>query len=331
MNTSFENTKKLGVVLLNMGGPDSLEAVHPYLVNILRDPFILDMPFGVLVRPWLSRIIAKKRAPHSAARYEEIGGKTPLNAIAQEQAQVLEKALADLGVDACVLPGMRYWTPLTETAIQEFSKAGMDSIVAVSMYPQYCRATTGSSLHDFKRACKRWIPRAKVSTLESWPRLSAYVNFLSNSITQAVENISTTEGATAVLFSAHSIPVKLAQQGDPYQQQVLETYRAICEKLPSELYTALGWQSAAGPAKWLSPDSKTVLEQLKRDGYTNLIVAPLGFVAENLETCWDMDIDLKKHAQENGFQNFGRIPCPNADKVVMQELAQQVVEILRGA
>ncbi len=324
-------TKKLGVVLLNMGGPDSLEAVHPYLLNILRDPFILDMPFGALVRPWLSRIIAKKRAPHSAARYVEIGGKTPLNAITQQQAEVLEKGLADLGVDACVLPGMRYWAPLTKTAVQEFSKAGMDTIVAVSMYPQYCRATTGSSLHDFRRACKRWAPQARLYTLESWPCLSAYVDFLSNSITQAVENISTTEGATAVLFSAHSIPVKLAQQGDPYQQQVLETYHAVCEKLSGKLHTALGWQSAAGPAKWLSPDSKTVVEQLARDGYTNLVVAPLGFVAENLETCWDMDIDLKTHAQKIGIASFVRTPCPNADKAVMQELAQQVVEILRGA
>lgn len=320
---------KIGVVLLNMGGPDSLDDVPAYLLNIFRDPDILDMPLGVLVRPWLSRLIVKKRAAASAERYRRIGGKTPLNAIAEKQAKIIQDALAKMEILAVVAPGMRYWHPFTEEAILQFSKEKTELVVALSMYPAYSHATSGSSIKNFWHMMKKHLPGVPYAQIAQWPALPAYVEFMNEKITGAIQALGPEAlPKTAVLFSGHSVPVKLIERGDPYQQQMEETYRRVCERLPREVKTALGWQSAFGPAKWLEPDSKSLVSALRAEGMENLVVVPLGFVAENIETLWDIEIDLKAFAMEQGFQQVVRIACPNENEEVMRGLAELIAKAI---
>ena len=326
------STPHTGVILLNMGGPAALEDVPAYLLNIFRDPHILDMPLGGLIRPWLSRVIARKRAAASASRYEQIGGKSPLAEIAVEQARIMEDALSERGLRATVRPGMRYWHPFTEEAVRQIAESRADRIVAVSMYPAYCRATTGSSLEDFRAAIRKHAPGIAALEVEAWPDLPAYVEFLAQRACAALESIEERERPrTAVLFSAHSVPAKLVEQGDPYKNQIEKTFRLICARLPQGCRTALGWQSAVGPAKWLSPDTKYVAGALRHEGARNLIVVPLGFVAENIETLWDIEIDLRECARALGFSQFLRVECPNADARVMGALADLVANRLEEA
>lgn len=318
---------KLGVVLLNMGGPDSTAQVSAYLLNIFRDPCILDMPLGFLVRPWLSRIIVKKRAAASAARYEQIGGKTPLNEIALQQAQVIQDILEEHGISAVVAPGMRYWHPFIEEAIRRFAAEGVTRVVALSLYPHYCRATTSSCMRELRSAMRKHLPGLPLNTIDCWPRLTHYVDFLANNAAKALESLSgKCLSSTAVLFSAHGVPVRLIEKGDPYRDQVDHTFRLVRAKLPPDTRAALGWQSAFGPAKWLEPDSKTVLARFAKQGVENLVVVPLGFAAENIETLWDIEIDLKSFSREHGIRRFLRVPCPNADENVMRGLADLVEE-----
>lgn len=322
--------RKLGVVLLNMGGPDSTADVPAYLLNIFRDPCILDMPLGFLVRPWLSKIIVKKRAAASAARYEQIGGRTPLNEIAVRQAEVIGKALEEWGIKAVVLPGMRYWHPFIGEAVQRLASEGVAQVVALSMYPHYCRATTGSCMTELRRAMNAYLPDAPLATVDRWPQLPAYASFLARETLHALHSLSgAAPASTAVLFSAHGVPMKLIQSGDPYRNQVQETFRFVCAALPPDIRVALGWQSAFGPAQWLEPDSKEVIARMAGDGVKDMVVVPLGFAAENIETLWDIEIDLKSCAEEQGIRCFLRTPCPNADQGVMRGLADLVIEAAR--
>ena len=322
---------KLGVVLLNMGGPDSTAEVPAYLLNIFRDPDIIDVPLGFLVRPWLSKLIVKRRAAESAARYERIGGRTPLNAIAQQQARVVQEALEAQGVAAVVLPGMRYWHPFIEEAVQRFKAERATRVVARSMYPHYCRATTGSCMRELRRAMKKHLPGVPLASVDSWPELRQYAGFLARETLNALHSLSgAAPDSTAVLFSAHGVPVKLIRAGDPYRNQVQETFRFVCAALPPDIRAALGWQSAFGPAQWLEPNSKEVIAGMAGDGVKNLVVVPLGFAAENIETLWDIEIDLKSFAEEQGIRRFQRIPCPNADEGVMRALAGLVMNVVEG-
>ncbi len=324
--------RKLGVVLLNMGGPNSTGDVPAYLLNIFRDPAILDMPLGGLLRPWLSRIIVKRRAALSADRYAQIGGKTPLNEIARQQAAVIQFILGEHGVAAVVVPGMRYWHPYIEEAVRRLASEKVARVVALSMYPHYSRATTGSCMAELRRALQRHLPNAALGTVADWPQLPQYVDFLAERLTRYMARLSAaSQSRTAVLFSAHGVPVRLIEKGDPYLAHVEETFRLVGAKLPPGLRITLGWQSAFGPAQWLKPDSKSVVTQLAEEGVERLVVVPLGFAAENIETLWDIEIDLKSWAEAHGIQHFTRISCPNADENVMRGLAGVIRNAAEGS
>ena len=321
---------KTGIILLNMGGPDNLDEVHPYLLNIFRDPNILDMPLGFLVRPWLSRIIANKRQHVSRERYRSIGGGTPLNGITRKQAELLQKLLQDDGINAVCRTGMRYWHPLAADSVKELKAEGVTSILALSMYPQYCKATSFSSLQDLKQAVKKYYPDSKYQEIDEWHLLPEYLAFLVDKIKEAWAEIPLPPEKVKIIFSAHSIPRKLAEKGDPYKEMVERTYESVVKSLPKEMDCALGWQSAFGPAKWLEPVTETLVAEAVEQGCEGLIVVPLGFAAENIETLWDMDIDLKECAVKAGIREFRRLSCPNDDLEVMKGLKNLVVEALGG-
>jgi protoporphyrin/coproporphyrin ferrochelatase len=317
--------------LLNMGGPDSREDVRPYLRNIFSDPAILDIPLGFALRPLLARIIAKRREPTSVGRYELIGGSTPLNPIARRQAVALEDELGRRGLDARVSPGMRYWHPFTHESIEEWSGDGMERLIGLSMYPQYCAATSGSSLDDFRRHARRIVPESGIHEIGEWHLLPAYVELMAERIDAAFGALTPDEQKSCcVLFSAHSVPQRLVDRGDPYERQSVATQQAVVDRLQTQPRTELAFQSAVGPVKWLEPDSKDAVSRLAEEGIKALIAVPLGFVAENIETLWDIELDLFSHARECGIEHCVRIECPNAHPAFIAGLADLVTEALRG-
>jgi ferrochelatase len=237
-----------------------------------------------------------------------------------------------MGIPAVAFPGMRYWHPFIGEAVQRFKAEQVTQVVALSMYPHYSRATTGSCMEELRRAVKAQLPGLRVTTIDCWPRLPNYIGFIADKAAKLVESLAgENPSKTAVLFSAHGVPVRLIEKGDPYKDQVEESYRLVCDKLPPDTRSALGWQSAFGPAKWLEPGSKTLVAQFAKEGVENLVVVPLGFAAENIETLWDIEIDLKSFAEGQGIQRFLRIPCPNAEPCVMAGLAGLVTEAVEGS
>jgi ferrochelatase len=319
-------SKSIGILMMNMGGPNSSEDVRPYLENIFRDKHILDMRMGFILRPFLAPRIAKKREPESIRRYDLIGGKTPLNEIASEQAEILTEILRDNGFEAKAAPAMRYWHPFASEALKAWEPDKPEVLVALSMYPQYCKATTYSCLEDVRGQVEKIQPGTELVTVDRWFDMPEYINFLARGVEEKLAEIPEEEHEkTAVIFSAHSIPVKLHNSGDPYKGEVEKSYELIRNSLNTSVKTALGWQSSFGPAQWLEPDSTEVVDSLAEEGYTTLVVVPLGFVAENIETLWDIEIDLREHAERAGITGFYRIACPNTDRTVLNALADRII------
>ena len=316
-----------GVILLNMGGPDELGEIRQYLENIFLDPDIIDLPFGSLFRSRLARFIAKKRAPKSIERYKQIGGASPLNSISKKQVSMLQKALIAKGFYARVGLGMRYWKPFTRQTLEKWSQTDVNNIIALPMYPHYCRATSGSSLREFRKDVKTYLPEASVTEIKSWHDYKPYIEFIARQIFVYLSQYTTDQlQSLCVLFSAHNVPVKLIKAGDPYKDQIEQTVQLIDERLPSNIKSVLGYQSSFGPMKWLSPDSKDLVEQLYRSGIRHLIIVPMGFVAENIETVWDMDLDLIPHAKRLGMETIHRLACPNVYPIFIEGLAQLVLQ-----
>lgn len=319
-----------GVVLMNMGGPDGEDDVRPYLENIFRDPHILDMPLGFLIRPFLAPRIARKRAPESIRRYNLIGGKTPLNPIADRQAELLQHELRNQGIAAVAGSAMRYWHPFVAEVLGQWQEYDLERVVLLSMYPHYCRATTFSCIEDFRSQKRDVMPVPRQLVIDRWFELPEYIDFLAAEINQYLQGLDAgQQQKTAVLFSAHSIPYKLYRQGDPYKAEVEHSYNLIKEKITIAVRTELGWQSAFGPARWLEPDSSEVVSTLSQEGIDSILVVPLGFVAENIETEWDIDIDLREHAEGEGIISFSRVACPNESPAVLRGLARLVSEAIR--
>lgn len=319
-------SKSIGILMMNMGGPNSSDDVRPYLENIFRDKHILDMPMGFIVRPFLAPRIAKKREPESIRRYDLIGGKTPLNEIALEQAAILTEILREKGFEAKAAPAMRYWHPFASEALKAWKPDKPEVLVALSMYPQYCKATTYSCLEDVRGQVEAEQPGTELVTVDRWFDMPEYIDFLARGVEQKLAEIPKGRlEKTAVLFSAHSIPVKLHNSGDPYKGEVEKSYELIRNRLKTSVKCALGWQSAFGPAQWLEPDSTDVVDSLSEAGYVTLVVVPLGFVAENIETLWDIEIDLREHAEQAGIPVFHRVACPNNDRTVLKALADRII------
>lgn len=321
----------VGVVLLNMGGPESSDQLEPYLKNIFSDPAILDIPMGRVLRPVLSRLIARRRAPVAAERYRSIGGRTPLTDITVRQAAGLGEALERRGVPAVVRAGMRYAPPFTGEAVEAVAGESPDTIVGLSMYPHRCRCTSGSSVAELRHVVAGRAPEVRLVTIDSWPTLPAYVELLVDGIFRAVADVpSGARERCCVVFSAHSVPQKVIDAGDPYRDEVETTYRAVVGRLDPALRTELAFQSAVGPVEWIGPDSVDVVERLADEGYTTLIAVPLGFAAENIETLWDIELDLFDRARRFGFSERVRVDCPNDDPRFIDGLADLVVGAVGG-
>jgi ferrochelatase len=320
---------KVAVIISNMGGPDSLEAVEPYLYNIFSDPDIIDIPLPAPLRKRFVRWFAGKRAPKSVGIYRQIGDRSPLLDITQNQAQLLEAALNRNGTtDFRVFPAMRYWHPFVEVVWSEIVSGGFDKLVVLSMYPFYSSTTTGSLVNLVERLNRDSdFSRDDLLIIDRYGDHPAFINAMVEQILRFLvkEAIHDREHMN-VLCSVHSIPARRVKKGDPYRAEVERAVEAIQKRLPENVRLDLAFQSKIGPIKWLEPATPDKIDELAARGVRELVAYPLGFVADNSETLYEIGILYKNRALAKGIEHFYRIDALNTDALFIDALDQIVME-----
>jgi ferrochelatase len=281
-----------GVMLLNLGGPDSLGAIRPFLYNLFSDRRIIRLGPAFMQKP-LAWLISTLRAPKSRGYYRLIGGRSPILEITMAQAEALELRLREHG-DFRVYVGMRYWRPFIADTLERARRDGVERLIALSLYPQYSVATTGSSETSLREALG--AHPMQCAYISSWYDHPIYIEALKEVISQGLEGF---EGARLV-FSAHSLPVKFIEEGDPYEREVMGTIEALTGRMPIEW--RLGYQSRTGPVKWLEPSTEEVMRGLAAEGVGDVLVVPVSFVSDHVETLYEIDILYKSIAEGLGMR-----------------------------
>ena len=320
---------KIAVMISNMGGPDSLAAVEPYLTNIFTDPDIIDIPLPTVLRKPFARWLAQKRGPESREIYHQIGGKTPLLAITQQQATALEARLNATGLAQFkVFPAMRYWHPLTEDVWQAILAEGFDKLVVLTLYPFFSSTTTGSLLRLVARLnAKGAFQPDDLWIIDRFGNHPAFIKAMAAQINSwSGDDPDQSLPYLDLLLSAHSIPMRRIKQGDPYRDEIEQAVAALQAQLPPTLRVHLAYQSKIGPVQWLSPATPAKISELAAKGVKNLLVYPLGFVADNSETLYEIGMLYKTQAQQQGIENFVRIDALNTDGLFIEALQTIILE-----
>jgi protoporphyrin/coproporphyrin ferrochelatase len=311
-----------GVVLLNMGGPDSLSAVRPFLARLFSDKELIRLPAAPVTQPLFAWIVSGLRARKVRRYYEEIGGGSPIAAITERQRFALEEALRATGGRFKVYTGMRYWHPLAKHAALEMKEDGVARAIALPLYPHFCAATTGSSLNDLRRRMKWAGCSFPLTEIRSYPEHPKYVAALAETVASVTRDAD--RDGIFLLFSAHGVPQSLIDAGDPYRGETERTVAAVMRSFPGVPH-GISFQSRAGWAKWLSPDTVDEVTRLGREGLKTLVVVPVSFVSEHIETLHELDIRLSAHARRAGIQSFLRAPALNDAPLFISALKDLVL------
>jgi protoporphyrin/coproporphyrin ferrochelatase len=291
------------IVLMNLGGPDSPEAVRPFLVNLFSDPAIITLP--ALLRWPLARLIARRRAKIAADIYDHLGGGSPLLANTEAQARALETAFGD--ESRCFI-AMRYWHPLTAAAVAAVKAWRPDEIVCLPLYPQFSTTTTGSSRTAWRREAARQGLDCQTRAIEAYPTAPGFIAALAGLIGPVLDQAAEKSGRCRLLLSAHGLPLKIVRAGDPYPQQIEQTAAALVEALDRpELDCVVCYQSRVGPLAWLGPATDDEIRRAGGDGVA-LVVAPISFVSEHSETLVELDRDYRRLAEASGVPAYYRVP-----------------------
>lgn len=312
-----------GVVLLNMGGPDSPDAVRPFLYRLFSDRDLIALPAGAVTQPLFAVLVSTLRARKVREYYKEIGGGSPIGTLTEFQRAALERALRATGGNFRVYVGMRYGHPLAKRAALAMKADGVTHAIALPLYPQYCGATTGSSMKDLRRQLHRAGCLFPVTEVRSYPDHTKYVAALAETVSSAIRGVDR-EGMF-LLFSAHGVPQALIDGGDPYRAETEATVAAVMKSFPG-LPHALSWQSRAGRAVWLTPDTVDEVSRLAREGAKKLVVVPVSFVSDHIETLHELDIRLAAHARKMGIQSFLRAPALNDSPAFIDALKDIVLQ-----
>ncbi|MEH2195643.1 MAG: ferrochelatase [Nostoc sp.] len=322
---------RVGVLLLNLGGPDKLEDVGPFLYNLFSDPEIIRLPFRWLQKP-LAWFIASRRTRTSQENYKQIGGGSPLRRITEAQGEALKEQLRHLGQEANIYVGMRYWHPYTEEAIAQITQDNIEHLVILPLYPQFSISTSGSS---FRLLDKLWQEDPKLQPIEytvipSWYKEPGYLQAMAELIAQELEQYPN-PNEVHIFFSAHGVPKSYVEEaGDPYQQEIEECTALIMQTLNRSNAHTLAYQSRVGPVEWLQPYTEDALKELGAQGVKDLVVVPISFVSEHIETLQEIDIEYREVAEESGIHNFRRVPAPNTHPVFINALADLVIDALKN-
>lgn len=318
---------RVGVLLLNLGGPDKLEDVRPFLYNLFSDPEIIRLPVSWLQKP-LAWLISSLRTQKSQENYEQIGGGSPLRRITEEQARALEATLQQRGHDTRVYVGMRYWHPFTEEAIAKIERDRVERLVVLPLYPQFSISTSGSS---FRLLEKLWtedpaLQQIDYTVVPSWYDRPGYLDAMADSIAKELDRLPDPDRAH-VFFSAHGVPRSYVEEaGDPYQREIEDCTRRIMQHLNRSNDYTLAYQSRVGPVEWLQPYTEDAIHDLAERGVDTLVVVPLSFVSEHIETLQEIDMEYREVAEEAGIENFHRVPALNTHPTFIEDLANLVEE-----
>jgi ferrochelatase len=313
---------KLGVVLFQLGGPDSPEAIEPFLYNLFSDPDIIDFPFARIARQPLAKLISTRRAKHVAHHYAEIGGRSPILEFTQRQATALERELRR-DLDARVVVAMRYWHPFTEAAISQMAAHAPGELVLLPLYPQYSKTTTGSSLNEWNRRFlpNGWNPRVHI--VSEFYQETAYIDAVAAAVDASLREMDDPLH-TDIIFSAHSVPLSVIEQGDPYQRQIEHTVDLVWQRgrWPSRRH--LCYQSKVGASKWLRPSMHETIKNLAASGSKHVLVVPISFVSDHVETLHEIDIEHREQARSLGIEEYRMMPGLNDSTAFIAALANLV-------
>jgi ferrochelatase len=308
------NALKIAIILFNLGGPDSLDAVQPFLRNLFSDPAIIGLP--AWLRLPLARFIAQRRTSKARAIYARIGGGSPIVGQTEAQARALEAALGpehEWRGYVC----MRYWHPMTERVVQSVERFAPDRIVLLPLYPQFSTTTTASSFNAWKKAANFQVPTVEI---ESYPTEPGFIRASIELVKQGLAEVG--DAPVRVLFSAHGLPEKIIKRGDPYQRQVEETAAAIAQHLDG-IDWAVCYQSRVGPLRWIGPPTEAEIRHAGADK-TSVVLYPLSFVSEHSETLVELDIEYRHLANEAGVPKYVRVPTVGTHPQFIHGLANLV-------
>lgn len=311
--------ERIGVVVAQLGGPRDASEVAPFIRAVFADPDTVALRGGRLTRGLLGTLVAGARGGRVRRAYGEIGGGSPILPVTQGQARLVEAELVGRGHDARAAVAMRHGRPDTADAVRELLWWGAERLVLLPLYPQRCSATTGSAERELLRVLDALGPGVPVSTVDAWHLHPSFVAAQAAMIVSAL-------GAdgwrpNAIVFVAHGVPERLASSGDPYVTQVRETAAALAAALPFDMRVELGFQSRAGPVRWVGPDVREVVRTIADEGVRSLCIAPLSFVSDHLETLHELDIVLARIARRAGILEYRRAPTFNGDPCLGRVLA----------
>ena len=317
--------RKVAVVLFNLGGPDRPEAVQPFLFNLFNDPAIIGLP--ALLRWPLAKLISARRAPVAREIYDKLGGGSPLLPNTKRQADVLGAALAgsDAETDWRVFIAMRYWTPRSDETAAEVAAFGPDKVVLLPLYPQYSTTTVASSAADWRRAAAVAGLRAETHTICCYPEEAGFVEAVAARTAEGLRALASHE-RVRVLFSAHGLPRKVVDGGDPYQWQVERSAAAVTRRLAEldpgwrDLDQVVCYQSRVGPLEWIGPSTDDEVARAGREGVA-VVVVPIAFVSEHSETLVELDIEYAELAETEGVPAYHRVPTVDDQKAFIAGLA----------
>ena len=309
------------VILFNLGGPDKLESVEPFLFNLFNDPEILSIPS--IFRYPLAKFLSKRRAPIAKNIYKEIGNKSPILELTQEQAISLEKNLSSKGDYKCFVV-MRCWHPRAIDIIKKVKEFNPDEIILLPLYPQFSAATSGSSINEWNDLCKKENFNVKTKTICCYPTESNFIKSHANLIRKTIHNAGSKN--FKLLFSAHGLPEIKIKKGDPYQWQVEETVKRIMVELKDEnLNHTISYQSRVGPLKWIGPSTDDEIIKYSKEK-KGIVIVPVAFVSEHSETLVELDIEYKKLAEKNGCSFYKRVPALGVEESFIKGLTDLVLQ-----
>ena len=317
-------TRRVGVILFQLGGPDTLAAIEPFLFNLFCDPDIIDFPFARIGRRPLAKLISTTRARKVQHHYATIGGGSPIRRFTEQQARALETELASCGVDARCFVAMRYWHPFTSKAIAQIKAAECDEVVLLPLYPQYSSTTTGSSLNEWRRLFHDDMQVHKVGAFYRHPM---YLDAVIEKIEEALARFPAPE-RTEIVFSAHSIPMSVIAKGDPYQRQIEETVQLLMQRGGWSNRHRLCYQSKVGASKWLQPSLHRTLHDLAAEKVQDVCIVPVAFVSDHVETLGEIDHEAREEARQLGIMRFEMSAGLNDSPKFIRALGQLVQEAL---
>ncbi len=316
---------RYAVVLFNLGGPDSLEAIEPFLYNLFSDHDIFKIPVGQKI---FAKMMSSLRAPKVSKKYQQIGGKSPINEWTELQRSMLEEELQKVVGSVEVYTAMRYWNPAIKDVAETLSKKTLDMIALLPLYPHYSITTTGSSFNEWRRVYQGDTGRLKYvyDYFDNPKYISALNARIDETILRFPEDV---REDIQIVFSAHGTPKSLAEKGDPYPKQIKATVESVMQARNFSHEYHLCFQSKVGPAKWLEPSIDNVIKDLAGQRKRQLLIVPVSFVSDHIETLFELDVEYRIVADKENIENFIVMQGLNDSKVFVAALKALAVQALQ--